>query len=104
MTQMPYVPMHPPKKELTQEDMWRTLAKHAPVPQKAPLEWEKPVKTGPKSAYILTRCGTYSVSKDASGDMVTYTAWKRPTRGTPEINLGCRMTADEAKALCEANR
>lgn len=85
-----------------------------PSPTAAPLQWQKPVRTGSKgSAYILSECGRYSVTKDVLDDEmnVNYSAWKllpdlerhgKPWKQMAEP-LGCRPTGDEAKALCQAS-
>lgn len=115
--QAPYVPMHAPQKHVSQEEMWEKLAKHAkpqvsvkPLPagqspkEKSALEWEKPVRTGERSGYVRTVCGRYSITKDVSGDSVTYSAWRRASdkRSVP-VNLGCRSDRESATALCEAD-
>lgn len=115
--QAPYVPMHAPQKHVTQEEMWEKLAKHAkpqvsvkPLPagqspkEKFALEWEKPVRTGERSGYMLETLGRYSISKDANATEVTYTAWRRATtRDHVAVNLGCAMKREEAEALCQTD-
>ena len=113
--------MRGPEKHLTQEDMWTTLAKHtkSELPKETPkaeatpkaelrvLEWCEPVRTGKLSGYVLTRCGTWSISKDVGkDDFITYTAWRRKTERVDAVMLGCRTTLTEAQHLCQldANR
>jgi hypothetical protein len=107
--------MHAPRKEVSQEDMWTTLAKHAPVkrpqvvatakPELPPLEWCEPVKTGALSGYVLTMDGHFSVSKDVVRGAPMYTAWdRRPKPVAMAINLGVRLALVEAKKLCELAR
>lgn len=106
--------MRKEEKYVSQEDMWAKLAKHsspkveitpqageAPKEQLPALVWLEPVKTGRRSGYVLTACGAYSISKDASESSETYTAWRR---GDPPTNLGCVMTKAEAEKLCEGAR
>jgi hypothetical protein len=117
----PYSPLHEPQKVVTQEDMWTTLARHVPEgslkpPQatqspkekSVPLEWHKPVRTGERSGYVLTACGRYSITKDAHGEAVTYSAWKRlpdtirdgrPYKEMP-IPLGVFKIRADAEAIC----
>lgn len=111
---LPYSPMHGPQKALTQEDMWSTLSKHCPIPSQTPqvvatpkaepppLVWEKPVKTGEISGYMLSADGAFSVSKDSVRGAPMYSAWKRNT--DPATNLGVRLTLAEAQHLCELAR
>lgn len=118
--------MHPPLKQVSQEEMWQTLAKHAkpqvsvkPLPavpspkeKSAPLEWLKPVRTSDEGAgYVQTVCGRFSVSKDGNKtDGFTYTAWRRhpdvmeegKLRKVMPDNLGCTTDREQAKAWCEA--
>jgi hypothetical protein len=94
--------------------MWEKLARHAKVelkpPQNSespkeklpPLVWEKPVKTGELSGYVLTQCGGFSISKDSVNGAVMYTAWLRTTK--PATNLGVRLGRVEAEHLCELAR
>ena len=108
--------------------MWETLAKYTKPPSsisnnvpderqspkeklRRPLAWLEPVKTGRLSGYVLTACGGYSISKDVSGESVSYTAWKclpdlqrhgKPWKQMP-VNLGCVTTRAEAEALCAAD-
>lgn len=103
---LPYVPMRAPEKPVTQEDMWAKLSKNAKaplealVPPKEPLKWEKPVRTGERSGYMLEALGRWSITKDANETGVTYTAWRRATRTKSEVNLGCVFTREEAERLC----
>jgi hypothetical protein len=118
-----YQPIRPPEKGVTQEDMWKTLAKHAQTEVEVhllrnaarvgaspkeklrrplPLVWKQPVKTGEISGYVLTRCGRFSISKDSVMGKPMYTAWRRSeTRDLPPLNLGVRLTRNEAERLCE---
>lgn len=120
-----YQPIRPPEKQLTQEDMWKTLAKHAhaevrilrenaaqspkekPAVALRPLKWQKPVRTGELSGYVLSQCGRYSISRDSVKGAVMYTAWKRSPPDAdgryqlPKANLGVRLTRKEAEHLCE---
>lgn len=113
MTQVPYSPMHGPEKQVSQEDMWKTLAKHSspkievqsenigqsPKAQHLVLQWQEPVRTGRLSGYLLTHCGTFSISKDiGKDDFVTYTAW----RVSPKTELGIVATREAAELLCQA--
>lgn len=115
---MPYQPMRRPEQSHTQEDMWKTLARHAkpdiqisPETQspkeKAPLEWKDPVWTsrhGPNGAgYRETVCGRFTISKDAHELGFSYTAWRRESE-FPPTTLGVKRTAKEAMALCEDSR
>jgi len=101
--------MRKAEKYVSQETMWEKLARHSkpsvavatPKAELPPLQWLEPVKTGKRSGYVLTACGAYSISKDASENSVSYTAWKR---GDPPTNLGCVATRAEAEMLIEANR
>lgn len=114
MTQSAYKPMHKAEKPVSQEDMWLTLSKHAKVEIKVleagespkekltPLVWEKPVKTGEISDYVLTQCGGFSISKDSVNGAAMYTAWLRTTK--PATNLGVRLGRAEAAHLCELAR
>jgi hypothetical protein len=102
---MPFQPMRPPQKEVSVEEMWEKIAKHVPPGTIKPqsrevLKWDKPVRTGELSGYMLEVHGRYSITKDASGTEVTYTAWKRATRSGAEVNLGCVTKREEAEALC----
>jgi|AGTN01.3.fsa_nt_gi hypothetical protein len=77
------------------------------VKPKEPLQWQKPVKTGQHGqGYILSECGTFSVTKDMHELGFNYSAWDwRPKKlGKPAVNLGIKQTKDEAIALCEAAR
>src|SRR3569833_1081710 len=113
---MPYQPMRRPEKGVSQEDMWKTLAKHAKPdiqvhpetqsPQeKAPLEWREPVWTSPHgqngAGYRETACGRFTISKDAHELGFSYTAWKRESAFPPTV-LGVEANAKEAMELCEA--
>lgn len=127
---MPYQPMHPPEKHVSHDRMNEILAKRTNgvlptcesvqplqfLPHVQPLEWGKPIPTGIEagtaSAYILSACGRYSVTKDISGDSVSYSAWRRLPdlpgsngRAYKQIGvpLGCSTMADAAKALCAAD-
>jgi hypothetical protein len=109
---MPYQPMHPAPAEISQDRMQEILARNARIdvkvePKKEPLQWQKPVKTGAHGqGYMLSECGKFSVTKDMHELGFTYTAWdRRPTTGGQmATNLGCKLTKDEAIALCEAAR
>lgn len=114
-----YQPIRPPQKQCTQEEMWATLAKHtkaevrvhvsnetqSPKEKSAPLEWQKPVRTGEMSGYVLTTCLKYSVSKDCVGGKPMYLAWKCrfDASGKRELptHLGIRLSLIEAQHLCE---
>jgi hypothetical protein len=99
---MPYSPLHAPDKHVSQEDMWKTLSKNAKTEAKPqPLQWEKPVRTGDLSGYMLEVHGRYSITRDADAAGVTYTAWRRATRTHAEVNLGCVMKREEAERLCQ---
>lgn len=112
---VPYSPMHAPRKNVTTEAMWQTLAKHSSLPIKPPEEgqtpkaelrvpllWLDPVKTGPISGYVLTACGQFSISKDSVRGAPMYTAWdRRPPKPAMAINLGVRLERVEAERLCE---
>lgn len=120
MSQLPYSPMRAPEKHVTQEDMWETLKKHAQsevelqlskregqtpkaeLPVRKPLKWQKAVKTGEISGYMLSADGAFSVSKDSVRGKPMYSAWKRDT--DPATNLGVRLTLLEAQHLCELAR
>jgi hypothetical protein len=114
----PYQPMRRPDKGVTQEDMWKTLAKHAkpdiqisPEAQspkeKAPLEWKDPVWTSQHgqngAGYRETVCGRFTISKDAHELGFSYTAWRREASIPPTI-LGLGASAKEAMKLCEEAR
>lgn len=116
MSQLPYQPMREPRKEVTQEGMWTTLAKHAKsevesLRKKAgespkeklrePLVWEEPVKTGKNSGYVLTRCGRFSIVKDLTHQKPMYMAWLRKDPPHTGVLLGIRETRAEAEHLCE---
>jgi hypothetical protein len=109
--------MHPPQKDVSQEDMWKVLEKHGgtrPKEGQTPkaelrktlprLEWDKPVKTGENSGYLLSLCGLFSISKDSVKGVAMYTAWRRRQGETPERMLGIRDHLAEAKHLCERDR
>jgi hypothetical protein len=124
MTQMPYVPMRDAEKAVTQEDMWKTLAKHAPVEVRVqlskteaqtpkaesaialePLLWNKPVWTGTHDnpyvcGYILSQCGRFSICKDSVHGKEMYMAWARREPPHASIILGVRPTRAEAEVLC----
>lgn len=107
--------MHGPEKNVTQEDMWKTLAKHSSVPVKPPqssespeerlfrkpLEWCEPVRTGEKSGYVLSADGAFSVDKSPVKGVPMYTAWARRQPPHASINLGVRLSLAEAQRLCE---
>lgn len=80
-----------------------------------PLEWDKPVLTGieagTKSGYRRSTDGHYSVTRDISGDSISYSAWRllpdlqrhgKPWKQMAEP-LGCYPTGEEAKAVCGAD-
>lgn len=111
MTKAAYSPMHKPPKGLTQEDMWKTLSKHAPVqipkveqtPKaelRPPLEWCEPVKTGSGSGYILSQCGRFSITKNPSQGKPMYMAWLRKVPPTDSVILGVRDVLLESQHLC----
>lgn len=110
--------MRGPEKHVTQEEMWAKLAKHAkaevevqlskrseaPKEQfrvREPLKWDKPVKTGEIAGYVLSQCGRFSISKDSVRGAPMYTAWARRKPPHESINLGVRLTREEAERLCE---
>jgi hypothetical protein len=117
-----YQPMHPPAKEVSQEEMWTKIAKHtrgyvqvSPVvaspKERSALEWLKPVRTGERSGYVQTVCGRYSISKDVVGPEIIYTAWRRvpgairgakPYKEMP-IHLGVSMKREKAEELCQTD-
>jgi len=112
---MPYQPMRPVQKGVTQEDMWKTLARHAKPdiqanpetqsPQaKAPLEWKPPVWTSPRgpegAGYRETVCGRFTISKDAHELGFSYAAWRREKEFPPTM-LGIKKTGNDALKLCE---
>ncbi len=77
--------------------------KTEPLPL-ARIQWQPPVRTGERSGYILSQCGKWSISKDLSGETVSYTAWRCATQKYDQpTHLGVRNSADEAKLLCEAD-
>jgi hypothetical protein len=120
-----YHPMHPAEKPVSHEKMLDILAKRTnqalppnsvAIAATPVLEWGKPILTGIEagttSAYILSACGHYSVTRDVSGDSVSYAAYRRlpdlpGSNGRPYkqmgVHLGCLPTSDEAKALCAAD-
>lgn len=119
---MPYSPMHGPRKNVTQEDMWETLKRHLPpdsplrdagrearTPKAEPavalppIEWQKPVRTGENSGYLLSQCGHFSISKDSVRGKPMYSAW-RLIPDQPGQLIGIRLTRAEAERLCEDNR
>lgn len=117
---MPYQPMKRPGKDITQEDMWKTLARHAkpevdvqvqPAAQspkeKSALHWNEPIWTSPHgpngAGYRETVCGRFTISKDAHELGFSYTAWKREAQ-FPPTSLGVKATAKEAMKLCEDAR
>lgn len=115
---MPYQPMKRPEKGVTQEDMWKTLAKHAkpdiqigPKTQsaqpKAPLEWKDPVWTSDRgnrgSGYQETVCGLFTISRTEHELGYSYSAWRRESE-FPPTSLGVVSSSDEAKKLCEGAR
>lgn len=64
--------------------------------EQAELQWVR----GHTRWYIKTKCGRYNVSKTGPMTDIKYTAW----RNDGKVILGTRVTADEAKALCDADR
>jgi hypothetical protein len=124
MSQSAYSPMHPPRKEVTQEDMWETLKRHLPsgsslrdatspvgespkekLRVREPLVWLEHVKTGKDTGYVLTQCGRFSVAKVLVYGRPMYHAFKVQViagrREYPQTGLGVRLTPEEAKHLCE---
>lgn len=102
----PYQPIHPPKKQVSDEQMWAILERNSKPkvevvqsPQAKPpelLTWTKPVAgSSDGSAHIDSACGRFRIERRKG----TYYAM---TNG-PEFRfeLGRKTTADEAKALCE---
>jgi hypothetical protein len=110
--------MHAAQKQVSMEDMWATLESHpgchrptvvqTPKAESAialpPLDWDKPVKTGENSGYLLSLCGLFSISKDSVKGVAMYTAWRRRQGEIPERMLGIRDHLDEAKHICELDR
>lgn len=119
MTQLPYQPMREPQRQVTQEDMWAKLAKHAkteveihlskavqspqakPAVAPQPLVWLEPVKTGKDCGYVLTRCGRFSIEKRPVNGAPMYMAWRRQEVAHESVSLGIRTTRREAERLCE---
>jgi hypothetical protein len=95
MPKAPYSPMRDPVKQVTERDMQTILARHASKPRR-PERYLKWKRGGPW--FIESDDGRFTVDKALVHNEPRYTAWQR----SPKINLGCRDTADEAKALCEA--
>ncbi len=110
--------MHPPQKVVSQGDMWETLARHAKAevqihrgkagktaqPElrvRETLVWQKPVRTGENSGYLLSACGRFSISKDCVKGTPMYMAWLRKEPPHDSKNLGVRLTLIEAQHLCE---
>jgi hypothetical protein len=87
--QIPYSPMHEPRKEVSLDQMNRILAKHSgpkevsreTIPEVAeppksvhpPLEWERP-KSRDQMA-LMTKCGQYTCCKIVLNKRVTYECW-----------------------------
>lgn len=116
--------MHAPKKELTDEDLARTLAKHAPgaipvpvtaarppEPHVAALVWEKPKHdrdgagqpTG--TGHQLSACHRFVVAKvRMKPDEYKYTASMRRVPPLAAEVLGSFSNADDARAICEKHR
>lgn len=68
-----------------------------------PLEWLKPVVTGPGTATMKTACGLFRIDKVASQLSVGYTCWKLSLMpGALNERLGCADDPEKAKALCNA--
>lgn len=112
----PLGPRTPPAGDAEVAEMMEKLARRSagnvPVsiaPQKEPLRWQKPKKTGAHGqGYMLSECGQFSVTKDMHELGFSYLAWDiRPKmRGAivaTQLGPVCR-TKDEAIALCEAAR
>lgn len=115
--------MREPRKEVSQERMWETLAKHAKAQVEVhrktvgespkeklrervdALDWLEPVKTGKDTGYVLTRCGHFSVAKVVVCGKPMYHAFRVTViagkRDYPQIGLGVRLTPEDAKHLCE---
>lgn len=120
-----YNPMREPQKELTHDDMWKTLAKHGasradvevrPAEPAGPhlqppaaLVWQKPVHTKgldgkPNgTGYCISVCGQFVIAKVKMGPEIVYTASKRRD-GFPAAVLGSVKSFEEAKAVCERAR
>lgn len=106
---LPFSPLHEPAKHVSHERMKEILASHTPKAEepckpnevgetpKAELQWDKPMRTGPLSGYVLTLCGLYSVTLESVDGVRMYRAWKRPS-----TDLGTATTAAEAQAICQA--
>lgn len=113
--------MKPPEKPVSHDRMQEILAKRTNASlsvaehRPAVLEWNKPVLTGieagTKSGYQRSTDGHYSVTRDISGDSVSYSAWRllpdlqrhgKPWKQMAEP-LGCVDSGQAAKALCEAD-
>ena len=126
---MPYHPIRPPEKPVSHEKMLDILAKRTNgvlptcestqplqfLPHVQPLEWDKPVLTGieagTKSGYQRSTDKRYSVTRDISGDSVSYSAWRLLTdlerHGKPwkqmAEHLGVYEAGGAAKAACAAD-
>jgi hypothetical protein len=121
----PYSPMHEPRKEVSLQTMHEILARHVakkeqlearaqvePTPKaesKPKIEWQEPVKNSDGTGYILSSGLSYTdgklmgegwtVAKSFVKDKRRYTAHR--VRQEWSYTIGCKDTADEAKALCE---
>ena len=122
---MPYVPMHPPRKPVSEDRMREILksrsdnAAHvAQSPQAkeaqsvlpkasnavAPLQWQKLIITSPGSGHMYSVCRRYRVDKIVSQTIVQYTVWRLfEVRGELNRRLGCVAEAPAAKAIAQAD-
>lgn len=96
MVEFAYAPMHGKRKELTLDDMHRTLAKHVPR-ETNKVSWQKPAKSTDGTYYVRSVCERYVVCAARSMGKWRYTA--TDLKG-PKLILGTKDSADEAKALC----
>jgi len=115
---MPYQPLGPRTPPAGDAEVAKMMAKlaqrsagNAPAsvtPQKEPLKWQNPKKTGAHGqGYMLSECGQFSVTKDMHELGFSYSGWDiRPKmRGAiVATHLGVCRTKEEAIALCEAVR
>jgi hypothetical protein len=125
--QIPYSPMHPPKKEVSLQRMHEILAKHVakkeqltqqqtvaqtPKAEPAPkIVWQDPVKHPDGTGYMLSEGLRYvdgkltgegwTVAKAFVGKRARYTAHR--VRPEWSYAIGCRDTAAEAQKLCEGS-
>ena len=88
MPELPYLPMHDPKKQVSQAQMQAILERHAVVPK---LKWER------ITPYCMGSVPVgYTVDKALVRGKPRYTAWQG------KVSLGCTDTYGASKALCEA--